>query len=653
MGTSVLSRAYLKAARAREHEALRARGIALGLVGLSLVAAVLAGSLHVLLFGDGSPNNDEVVYRLQASALAEGQLFPRLPDPPSAYQPWFYAIRDGEAIGKYTPVTPALYAASLAVSGSLVPALCLVTGLLPVAVYALGRSITMSRRSSLVAAGLTSLSPLVIMQSAQVLAYIPTLALLLAAWAALARYAHVPTWRWGALAGLAASVAAWSRPYDGVLFLAPPLLLAAWRARRSAVSLLAMCAGAAPVVAAALAYNARATGSPLRLPFNLLEPSDGVGFGTRRFYPEAPPRLFDPPDGITGGLHHFGSALFLWSSAGALLVALLVLLVVRRKGDRPAEAEPAPGDLARKLRRALAVSAGLIFLGYLPFWGPWHASFLWRGVAKLGPFYGLPVVAAVALLGMAWITNLHRARRTLATALITLTLVVNGGQLAYALLATGRNADRTRDIIGAIRSLPEDAPVLVSVDPPYLGHPPSLVINDLAGPPRFSLESQMSVEEVRGRGSELYGLQVLGIYKGPSSWSLTRLTWLRGQDVQVRVHHPNMGTGTLVVERAGRWFACSTTADDTALVHLRDSVRSGCPATRAPRAWTRPQNDYRRCPTRDCLALAWYQVEPGEGTELRAWRRVPVKEEAGTITILADAEVIAEETFGAITLTKP
>ncbi|MDP9497197.1 MAG: hypothetical protein M3P46_05980 [Actinomycetota bacterium] len=76
--------------------------------GLGLLSAALAAGVHVAVFADGSANNDEVAYLLQAQSLADGQLFPDVPPEGRAAQPWFFVARNGEFVPKYLPLVPAL-----------------------------------------------------------------------------------------------------------------------------------------------------------------------------------------------------------------------------------------------------------------------------------------------------------------------------------------------------------------------------------------------------------------------------------------------------------------------------------------------------------------------------------------------------------------
>ena len=147
------------------------------LVVLCVTAALFAGGVHLLMFADGSLNNDEVAYLLQAEAMTDGELFLDVPQPAEAHQPWLFVERPPGFVSKYLPFTSALLAVGLFTTGSVAPVLALLAGVLPLAVVALAREVGLDDRRALIAAGLVSLSPLVLMESALPLSYVPFLLL--------------------------------------------------------------------------------------------------------------------------------------------------------------------------------------------------------------------------------------------------------------------------------------------------------------------------------------------------------------------------------------------------------------------------------------------------------------------------------------------
>ncbi len=240
------------------------------------------------------PTNDEVGYLLQAEAISGESLFLEVPSDPRAAQPWFFVQRDVGYVSKYLSMVSALLAVGLRLTGSVVPVLGLLAGLVPLLVTGLAREVGMNRDERLLAAGLVVLSPVVLVQSALPLSYLPFLVLVLAAWL-LPMQSAAGRGDLGSalLVGLSASAAVCARPYDAVLLLGPAALWAAFRRRARLGALIGSAVvGALPLALAVAAYNTRAAGSPWRLPFGLLQPQDKIGFGVRRMFPEDDAHLF-------------------------------------------------------------------------------------------------------------------------------------------------------------------------------------------------------------------------------------------------------------------------------------------------------------------------------------------------------------------------
>ena len=118
------------------------------------LAAVSAAVLHTWLFSDGSLNNDEVAYLLQARAIADGHLFLPVPPDADAVQPWFFVERDVGFVSKYLPLVSGLLAVGLVLTGSVVPVLAALAALVPLLVHALARQTGLGPRGALLAAGL-------------------------------------------------------------------------------------------------------------------------------------------------------------------------------------------------------------------------------------------------------------------------------------------------------------------------------------------------------------------------------------------------------------------------------------------------------------------------------------------------------------------
>jgi len=455
---------------------IRGRLTAVSAVGwyvavLAVLSATAAVVLRHTVFPLLSVNNDEGIYLLHARTLADGRLFPPAPDPAGSYLPWLGTVVDGHYVLKYTPFVPAIFAAGLVVAGSIDPSLAVLAASAVVVTYLLGVELSGSRRVAALSATLLALSPLVLLQSAMVLSYLPTLVLLQATVLGVLRGRRRHR-AWPVIgAGLALGVAVSVRPYDVVLLLAP---LAVWLAVSSAGwrwwLLRWLACGLVLPAAIVLLTNHAATGNPLRLPFSLLEPDDRIGFGARRLYPEDGRHEF----GLTDGLRSVGDHLWLlggWACGGVVLAVAAVATAARRRLS-------APGAM-------LGLGGLLFLLGYIGFWGAWNAAELWGGIHYVGPFYVVPVLIPLVHLGASGCVSagsalLARGRRLglavispVVAAVVALTVVVLTGALRDNLTLTSHD----RALRGMIDRAPGESVVFVAVNPRYLGHPTPVTAN--------------------------------------------------------------------------------------------------------------------------------------------------------------------------------
>ena len=454
------------------------RAIPVAVAGLALLSAVAAVLLSDTVFPHLSVDNDEPIYRLHADALAHGELFVPAPPIPDAYRPWLAAIRGDHYVLKYSFLYPALLAASEVVSGGSWLALGLVAGGVVTMTWLLALEILQDPKQALLAAALVALSPVVLVQSALLLSYMPTLLLLLTfAWGVL-RGVSTGRHRVLVLAGLAWGLAFAMRPYDALLFGAPIVLWVTFRRSGPRPSVRAMLAFAAPTtvgVACLLAWNHASTGSPLRLPFAVLEPDDTLGFGVRRLYPTDTDHHFGLGEGLSGIVRH-GLLLAWWVAGGAVLLVLAVAAVVRPS--------------ARGAARCLAVTAILLPLGYVAFWGPWNASVLWGGTRYVGPFYLLPVVVPLAVLGARGLVELLRMRRASGVA-AGVAIVATAAGAMVVIVDDNRSITRYHQMVVDVVAGPGGSPKLVfaALPTPFLMHPVPVVANrwDLSGPVVYAL----------------------------------------------------------------------------------------------------------------------------------------------------------------------
>ena len=490
---------------------------------------MLAVVLSVLLFPHLSINNDEPIYRLQAQALAEGHLFPPATSPAGSYTPWLGVVRGGHYVLKYTPVVPAWHALSLALTGGFATGLGLLAAIGVLVTYLLGCEVLGDRRVAALAAVLWALSPLTIVQSALLLPYLPFVVLLQLAALGVLRGLRLS--RAGPIAGggLALGLAVAARPYDAVLFLLPLAGWLVWSERRRlgwAVTRLAL--GLVPALAALLAFDQAATGSPLTLPFSLLEPNDKLGFGARQLYPSDRPHSFGIVQGLLGVWDHLWLLGIGWAAGGVVLVLLAVVAVVRRRVSTPAA--------------LLGAGALLLLLGYLGFWGAWNAAELWGGTRYVGPFYVMSVLVPIVLLGARGLADLVAARRRLVqvgggvVAAAGIALIVTTLLTALPANATmSRHDRRLEDLLAAQgRAL-----VFIPSNPPYLQHPSAVLDNGLKPDGRTVFALTRGVDDFTVAddqpGRALLRLRVLGLYnKSPKvryvAW-LERVREVRGATV--------------------------------------------------------------------------------------------------------------------------
>ena len=599
---------------------VRAR-LDLPLLGLCALAALFAAVAHLLLFRRGSLNNDEVAYLLQAKAIAHGHLFLDVPQPAEAFQPWFFVERPVGFVSKYLPLVSALYAVGLLVCGSVAPVLALLAGLVPLLVHALAREVGLERRDALLAAALVSLSPVVLMESAIPLSYLPFLVLVTGCWLLLVR---LGTRRAGAgsalLLGLAGTAAACARPFDAVLLIAPGLVWTALARRRELRLAAALAVGALPLTVAVLVYNTVATGAALTLPFGLLEPRDAIGYGQRQLLPEDAAIGFGPLQGLEGLGLHFGLGSLTWLALGALLVPAAV--AAWRGATVPV--------------RVLLASVAVHLLGYAVFWGPFNFSVLWsRGLRVLGPVYTVAVLVPVVIAGLPvlrrWLARERRLRPVVAVA-----AVVAVAQLASAVFQAAVDDRRTDRLLDLAARASVATPMLLDVDPPYLGHP----VNGLVPGTALAAYAPVPAEgaplpQLLQLPRTVYGVRVL-------TYALTQEVRTAGPTAALDVSLVDRRADVLVVMRAGRATACRMAAQVP--VVLTPTGFTGCDEEPVPARWA---TDYaRQCQDTSCLVVSTFREGDDGRMRRRGWRRLPVETGPAGVAVLTDGPVVQSQASG-------
>jgi len=420
------------------------------------IAFAWAILIPLLLFPFYSNNHDEPIYILQAQALAQGRLV--LPRPPHEefFKIWFVA--DGGII-KYTPVHAAFLALGLKLFGSMRAALGWVAVGNVLLLYRLSRELYRSKRVAATTVIFFLCSPFFLIQSATFLAYTSTLLLHLTfalLWLRGGRR-HAPHLLVGA--GLALGLAFFSRPYDALLF-AAPFGMSFIQESRLKLGLLKLrgffwfLLGLTPLLALVLFYNYFVTGQPLRFPFTLWDAQDTLGFGRRGQQAV----LYSLPAAIEA-LGHSLWQLNLWVGGGSILLILALAQFVWR--------QPYQREIAW---------LGILFIfpaGYFFFWGSYVMAVRWDGAEYLGPFYYLPVLIPLAMLGARGLLTLFQHRCRAALGLTVLMVIVNGGLVAYHLAQNYAYTQENRAIYRPFTEQKLDN-ALVFVPPlygPFLLHP--------------------------------------------------------------------------------------------------------------------------------------------------------------------------------------
>ncbi|WP_091438835.1 hypothetical protein [Geodermatophilus poikilotrophus] len=436
---------------------------------LALVAGAAAVLTNLALFPLYSFNRDDSVYVAMARLIQTGAV--TLPADADAFRPWASAVVGDRVVLKYTPPWPAVIAAGDLLTGSPRAALAVSAAAAAVLVALLTAEVFRDRVVAVAAGALFALSPVVVVQSGTFLPYLFSLALGLGAAVLLLSGTRLGSTPRLVAAGVVAGVAAFARPFDALLTVAPFALAALLAGERGGLSrlgvVLRVAAGALPVLALTLVYNAVVVGGPFRLPFTVTGPQDTFGFGDRGVFPQYTVH-FTAADGVTGLLAN-AVATPGWVAGGVVLVALAALGLARTRGAG---------------RWAVAALAVVVPLGYLPFWGPWAISAQWEGLELFGPFYWLPVVVPLAVFGAAGLTWVVRRRRSLAAAVVVAAMVgltalavpgpVAGNRAVTEEYRAVQRAVAAADLDDALLFLPRRGDLGFESDTPFLQNDPSL-----------------------------------------------------------------------------------------------------------------------------------------------------------------------------------
>jgi 4-amino-4-deoxy-L-arabinose transferase-like glycosyltransferase len=439
---------------------------------LALSAGAAAVLTNLALFPLYSLNRDDSVYVAMARLLQTGAV--TLPADHDVFRPWASAVVGDRVVQKYAPPWPALIAAGDLLTGSPRAALAVSAAAAAVLVALLAAEVLRDRTVAVLAGALFALSPVVVVQSGTYLPYLFSLALGLGAAVLLLSGTRLGSTPRLVAAGVVAGVAAFARPFDALLTVAPFAVAVLFLAERRSLSRLGVvvrvAAGALPVLGLTLVYNAAVVGGPFRLPFTVTGPQDTFGFGDRGVIPQYTVS-FTPADGLFGVLTNLRGTPG-WVFGGLVLVALAVLGLIRT-----------PSGAARWAVAALAV---VVPLGYLPFWGPYAIAAQWEGLELFGPFYWLPVVVPLAVFGAAGLVSVaRRAARgrplaaVLVAAMVALTALGVPGRVSDHREVTEeyramQRAVEVADLDDALLFLPRRGDLGFISDTPFLQNGPAL-----------------------------------------------------------------------------------------------------------------------------------------------------------------------------------
>ena len=367
--------------------------------------------------------DDEAVYILQAQTLLQG----RLTLPVNPFFDDFFApvsiINLGErAVFKYAPVHAAFLALSQLLFGSMRATLGLVAMGNVLLLYRLSRELYRQKSWALVAAVMFLFSPFFLIQSTTFLSY-PTVLLLHLTFAVLllaGMRRNAPPLLFGA--GWALGLAFFARPYDAILFAMPFGLffvgLNVFGCKNASALLkqgVWILIGFLPIFSLTLAYNYYFSGHPFRFLYLLWDPLDTVGFGSRGMHGTV---LYNPSTAFRALLNNL-LQLNLWVFGGVILVALVVWRVVTTPLRWP--------------DRTLLLLLFIFPAGYFFFWSTYLISIITKVTKYLGPFYYLPVLIPLAILGAQGLKNLFKRNPQLAQFLGVIMILVNCGLLWWHL----------------------------------------------------------------------------------------------------------------------------------------------------------------------------------------------------------------------------
>lgn len=340
--------------------------------GCCLVSFVAAGLVAVLVLEQVPHLEDEVAYLFQAQVFSMGRLYVQSPDQPGCFFAPFVLDFEGRRFGKYPPGWPAILSVGVSLRQ---PWLVNAAGaaLTVALVFRLAKSLYGGRTAGL-AAGLTMISPFVLLLAGSLMSHTWCLAFLTAfLWAFYQCWegdcAHQDRWAW--VSGLSLGAAFAIRPFTAVAFAIPSGFCVLWRLvwHREHRPLWFLLLGFCSLAVSVFACQAIWTGDPLQSPYTLFWPYDRLGFGPGTGPLPGGNTLWLGLSGSVAAIGHLASDLFGWPALSLAFVVLLFMFRPRRRWDL-----------------FMVLSALALILGYALYWtsgdvfGPRYA---YEGVSAL------------------------------------------------------------------------------------------------------------------------------------------------------------------------------------------------------------------------------------------------------------------------------
>ena len=385
--------------------------IVIAVATFAFVWAIVGSSL---LFPFLTNNHDEAVYLLQANYLLEGKLYFTSNEFRDFFSSWFF-VDDGEKVfSKYMPVHAALLAFGQLVFGSMRVTLGCVAAANVILFYLLAKECYQRPRLALLATVLFTLSPLFLIQSATFLSYMTSLMLNLTFAVLFLRGMSRGSMFLLLGSGFVLGISIIARPLDATLFTLPFAILFFRGHFKDMKDILRKMAyvgtGLVLPLSIGMLINAILTGNPLLFPFSLYEPLDTLGFGLRRSHPDEVPIEYDLAKGMIG-LRSSVFELSFWIFGGPLLVFLGYLGIILSRWT------------TWKIIAILLLVT--VPVGYIFFWGSYNLAVLWKGDEYLGPFYYIPMLIPIILLGTWGLARIMGWRPIVALTILLVMLVID------------------------------------------------------------------------------------------------------------------------------------------------------------------------------------------------------------------------------------